>query len=508
MATYTEFTWADGSGGGTPLSAANLNAMTAGIAAAHTGATDALEHFTFAIPENYAGIDPTGVADSAAALATALGDAKGSGPCVIPPGTYRIDSRISLTLDDDEDLHVIAHGAKFVCYNASSSSTGRLFKFEPSQTSPTNVSSVTESQSSSYGANAIRITTLAVASTSGIAAGDYVRVMADDVVDGPDVDIRSGQTCKVLEVSGSNVIVAGNLLDPFTTSVRLLRISAARLRWEGGLFTDSAAILAGSTGYSALFCPLLLVRPHFSDMDFLDVMGPAISIYSTWAGLIDNVRFRHLSNDTGIYGYGINDGSELLTATRILAERCRHAYTTAAVTSSAATSDYWRYGRAFGAKVSGTAVCTLATAWDTHGDGRGIQFINCDAHDCESHSQLRGIYNVVRGGMVTGACQSGVVLCNDTSTGGESYGHDISGLVIDGATYRIFVVSHTSHGPSSNPSYFHDCVILSRDTSDPIFYAADSTLHHARIAVAAGGTRTGGSGTYSIAVMTEATDTA
>lgn len=500
--TYSGPTWVNG--GSPELSAANLQAMTDALESVYEGV-----NAVWATAAEYPGMDPTMATSSASALGTAMDDARG-GTLVIPPGLYDIDARITTTLDDGDDLRVLAYGATFVC-DVTSSSQGRMFRFANTVDTATTVSSVVESKTSGapYGFNDIWITTLTVASTSGIAAGDYVRVVADDVVDGPDVTVRSGQTCKVIEVSGSDVIVSGRLRDSYTTSVRLARISSARLTWEGGTFTDSAAILAGGTGYGELIETRLLVRPTFKHTDFVNVMGPAFGIRHCLGWLIDDVHFRWLHNESSsAYGYGINSYGELGTATHVYAERVRHAYTTAAeVCGTGANIE--QYGRAYGDRIiGGLAHATLATAWDTHGDGRGIQFIDCDAYDCESGFQLRGIYNIVRGGQVVGDCQSGVVIVNDASSGGESYGHDISGLTITGTTYRIFSVAHATYGPSTNPSYFHDCVIHDRDTSDPIFYADDSTLHHARIAVASGGTRTGTAGTATIAVMTEASDTA
>lgn len=506
MATYTTTSWVNGTS--PSLSATNLLNIETGIEDAHNGATNALEHIVFAIPENYAGIDPTGTSDCASALSSAFTDALGK-TLVIPPGTYRVDSRVTVTMDDGDDLHVIADGAQFVCYSTSTTS-GRLFRFENTTDTAKTVSAVAESVTTGtpYANQDIQITTLTCSGVTGIAVGDWVRIYADDVVTGPDVNVRSGQWATVVDISGSDVIVAGHLRDAFTTTVKLARAATPKLTWRGGEFTDSAAIWATTTGAGECIEARLLIRPEFSHMYFHQMNGPGIRFRRCYQWLADDLEFLDLKDDGTCYGYGINDDSEFGLASRLKATRVRHAYTTSAATASAGGT-IETFGRAYGTRVvDSVAVDTSSAAWDTHGDAWGIQFINCDAHNCQSHTKFRGLYNVVRGGLATGQNQGGVVLVNDTSSGGESYGHDISGLTIQGATYRIFDVTHNTYGPSSNPSYFHDCIILDRDTTDPIFYANNSTLHHARIAVAAGGTRTGTAGTATIAVMTEASDTA
>ena len=75
---YNKQTWADGAGGGTPISAARLNSMEDGIAAA--------------LPTTViagSGIDPTGTSDSSSAMQAKITAAGVNGTVYFPPGTYR-----------------------------------------------------------------------------------------------------------------------------------------------------------------------------------------------------------------------------------------------------------------------------------------------------------------------------------------------------------------------------------------------------------------------------------
>ena len=555
---YSKQTWANDLAGGTPLSAARLNVMESGIETADkhvrsgtgspesavtapvgdlytdtatgklylkasgtgntgwtekgaAGAAGSIAGMVQATVANYPTIDPTGVADSSGALSTALADARG-GTLLIPPGTYLVNSRITVTLTDGQDLHVIADGAKFVC-GSTSTSQGRMLRFTNTVGTVRNVTTVSETitAANEYGFQNIPIATLTCSTTpTGIAINDFVRVVADDLVPGPAAGsvVRSGQTCQVVNVSGNDVVVRGHLRDAFTTNVRLARLASPRLTWEGGRFTDSAANIAASTTRGELIETRLMIRPSFAGMIFEELMGAAFNTRHSLGWLIDDVHFRFLHNQSSaVYGYGIVDCGELGIASRLHANGVRHAYTTVAEDTTSTNASIEQYGRTYGTKVvNSTAHACMAAAWDTHGDAWGVQFINCDSYDSEGAFHLRGRYCIVAGGRVVGPHQGSVVTIDDTSSSDTSYGHDISGLVIMDTTYRIFVVSNAS--VTSEPSYFHDCNILNRDTTDYIFHATNSVIQHRDIRVAAGGTRAAVSGTASVAIMTAATDTA
>lgn len=460
---------------------------------------------------NYPTIDPTGVSDSTSALSTAAAAAVAlNGTLVIPPGTYRVDTRVTITLNDNQGLYVIAHGATFVC-GSSSTSQGRLFRIVNTAGTTRTVTSIVEAitTANEYGFNNIWRTTLTCSTTpTGIVAGDYVRVFADNAVEGADIDVRVGQTCSVVAVNGNDVVVSGVLRDNFSTNPRLARLSAAQFTWSGGNFTDSAAILAASVGCGELIETRLLIRPRLENMSFINVMGPAIRTRHSYAWRMDDIQFRWLHNQSSAaYGYGINDDGEFGIATRIHAERVRHAYTTASETWVNGAVE--QFGRAYGTKIiNGVGHGCMAATWDTHGDAEGIEFHGCTSVDGEGAYHFRGRKCRVFGGSVRGPHQGAVVTCDDASSGDISQAHYISGLVIEDVTGDIFVCSNATDGPATIPSYFVDCQILSRDTTKYIFKAVDSMIEHRGIGVAAGGTRALKTGTGSISLMTVAADTA
>jgi hypothetical protein len=97
--TFTPFTWADGSGGGTPITAAQLNRIETGLESMDDR-VDALEDAGAGTP-GYSNVRTLGAVgddftDDTNAFQTAL---TAGGLIYVPPGTYRINATLNLTSD-------------------------------------------------------------------------------------------------------------------------------------------------------------------------------------------------------------------------------------------------------------------------------------------------------------------------------------------------------------------------------------------------------------------------
>ena len=430
----------------------------------------------FATADNFAGIDPTGATDSAAGLTAAFAAAAGM-TLLIPPGTYLINSRITIT---NQSVRVSAHGAVFVCGN-NSSLEGSIFRFTATMGTTRSVSSVVEAITTDgrFGNNGenMWVTSLTCTTTpTGIVAGDWIKVAADDLLADYQTGARSGQFAQVVEVSGSVVVVAGVLRDPFTTNVRLAKANTAKVTWDGGTFRATQAILDGATGVGAPLQFRWLLFPEVSSVHAESLAGPFVDMRGCFGATGEDISANWLQDKTGSpgkYGYCVNDSSELSTYSRIKASRVRHAFTTGTTSVPAGNADLGNFGRSFGARVSdGWCYGATQTAWDTHGDADLAEFHGCVSVDSYAGFGLRGTRNLVMGGMVKGEHPGGCLTVSTTSSSAYAYGSWFHGVTIDGITSPAVVsISRDNGGIESRPSYVTGLMIRSRNTANPIIKA-------------------------------------
>lgn len=444
-----------------------------------------------ASPDNFPGIDPTGVANSATALQTFLNSIPDGGIGVIPPGTYSITSRLEMS---GKSMTIRAYGARIV-----SSVTGGGVRMTGGFGTVINVNTITErlTTAGEYGNNGenMWVTDLALASTpSGWKKGDLVKIVADNVPPDPDIaTLRSGQHCTVIAASGANVTLAGTLRDEFTTNPRIAKCLTYRMTWEGGSFRNTDAVLSGGTMAQFAFQARALIGPMFRDIDVESVAGPAFDLRHCYgASVLDCSIGNAEDRGSAFYGYGVNDCGEFTTVDNLKARRVRHAYTTGASGTTAGNADLTAFGRAFGAIVSNcVAHGTSNGAFDAHGDGDNISFLNCVAVDCYGGFGLRGTNHRVVGGIVQGFTPGAAVSSSTYSSAKYSHGSIVSGLVMDGIRGdAIYAMNDTAGaGVETRPLYVDNVTIKNRLTSKAVIRADKATVHVGTINVASGGTR-------------------
>lgn len=116
-----------------------------------------------------------------------------------------------------------------------------------------------------------------------------------------------------------------------------------------------------------------------------------------------------MSDDDLLYlGYGINEfGANLGGDIQgMRSERVRHLYTTN-------ISSVMPYGQPVGTRVNGTAIASMAAAFDTHAPGLDIEFDDCKAHGGKRVAfQIRSRRTKIRGGTATGFVGAAVWIPN------------------------------------------------------------------------------------------------
>lgn len=485
-------------GGSHPISAIS-GLQTALDALAASSSPGGVAGIVYAVAPTYA-VDTTGATSSVAGLLAAFTAVPQGGKLVIPPGTYKIDSVLTL---QNKHITIEAWGAHFIYTSATAA-----IVMQGSMGTTYNVSSVTETSSTSYArGEQLPVTNLVLSSApTGWAVGDYVKIAADNFVPPSNSTVRSGQVMQVIAVSGTSVSLNGWLRDTYTTNVRIAKMpanstGAYRMEWYGGTgYHDSTVMASGTMGY-ALLQASRLVEPVISGFRAINASGPAIYTGHTYKARVLNCSAHRLLDGGSVYGYGVDDGGEFTLVSGFMAERIRHAYTTGP-SQAAAGGNVGDFGRVHGAVVlAGICHGSTQVAWDTHGDADSVQFIGCQAIDCYYGFQLRGTRHRIVGGRVLGPSYPGAVQVTTAATTSlNSWGHFIGGgLILEDIAGDALVFNSESDESANLPNIVDGVAIYNRLTTKKIIATTNMPVQYGRIVVPSGGTRHSVSGTGSIA---------
>jgi hypothetical protein len=198
-----------------------------------------------------------------------------------------------------------------------------------------------------------------------------------------------------LQVSGTTrgtasgtayVLVAGTLIDDYTTSPVMRLMTQAKFRIDGGLRIAASGDVDAVVGAANREPAIVLKGVIGANID--------IDIDSAWTRAVQltgcyrcdvNARVWHLPNDDSdnAYGYGVEVfGATEKCAVRVTARRVRHAFTTNIDTNSTFASVVpIRAGVPKHNIISGIADGPLATGFDTHNGAYYTQFKDCTVID-------------------------------------------------------------------------------------------------------------------------------
>lgn len=276
-------------------------------------------------------------------------------------------------------------------------------------------------------------------------------------IDKSDSESRTGQFFDVNNVSngvGSAVITLnGRLHDPVTTNIRIARLRTDKIvKLHGGKVGRSAAIITAQTA-GTLINGNAAYRPELKDVEFGNNIAQTVVMVGCYNYLIDSVRSTWaFDNGSTKFGYGIMDNNSAYGIIRnCLFYGHRHAVSDDTTRIGPNNADPAKYGRTFANKIIGnTAISSTSSAFDTHHASLANEFIDNTVIDGASYAiGLRGRKHVVRGLTVRGA--RGAINIFTESGGGESWGHRISDIFVDGFISIGVRVSANSGTVDDNP---------------------------------------------------------
>lgn len=270
---------------------------------------------------------------------------------------------------------------------------------------------------------ALGATTLTLASTSSLAAGDEL-ILGSNVPFANDALRYKGERVRIKSVDSATVVtIRGFLRDSYAVanSASVEKVSSLR----GVTLRDFALVNTAPNTNTAQALQLELCRDfHIERVHTEGIDGAGIVLKNCADGTVHAPRFRDHTDNSGAgrYGYGLllSCATEQVVVSDPVARRVRHAVTTDGVDNERGVVRDCTIA-------NGRARECTSGAWDTHYNCENILFTACAAADGSYFGfQLRGKRVKVQGGSVD-RCQAGVTIF-DAADGGIIKGLDIRDL--------------------------------------------------------------------------------
>jgi Ca2+-binding RTX toxin-like protein len=269
---------------------------------------------------------------------------------------------------------------------------------------------------------------------SGLAAGDWVKIISDDKLPGDhvegDLPSRMGQAMEVLRVQGNAVTFKGALIDQskYDTNIRASTYDSGKLVIKDGE-------IVGDQKRTAWNDPLLQLRSlmdaQVENVTVRDGVGRGIGLVDCVLTEITDVTTKNLMDGgSAALGIGVSSASSIgTTVTGLYAQNVTHAADNNAMGVKANSGYIERYGGDIGMDVSNSiAVSTRDFAWSWHSEALNGTFDKVMAFDCYGFLMARGIGGQMRDSGGAGN-DRGIILYEY----GDQDGRNIS---IDGVTLR------------------------------------------------------------------------
>lgn len=375
-----------------------------------------------------------GVTDDTVALQSAVDAVPDGGTLFIPAGSYKITETLSST---GKSLHIQGQGATLV-----QSASVNVLSINGEWGTIYSVSGLADTTEVDGAESSLFCTDVTLSSApSGIAKGDIVRLIADDVILGDrptdgTAKSRVGQFFTVFDVDGTTVTLVGRPLDSYTTNIRLVKLERKTASVTGLRIESADAVTYAGAGitFYGLYAPV-------ADMSFGPLATPACTFRGCFAPRAD-ITVDRLDNvpSTGRIGYGLYDASSEHGQYKVVAGNVRHAYSDGSPQIEAGDTRPGYYGRPYGHRITGHAYGTAAQAFSPHSSGRQITFDSISATNCHGLVGLRGTDCRVLNAVAENCNYALIVLDEEDFNVGMDSG-DMSdawseGHVIDGLTVK------------------------------------------------------------------------
>ena len=303
-------------------------------------------------------------------------------------------------------------------------------------------------QSVSLASDALGQTTVTYGSLpNGIKVGDWIKVVADDVLPGDHLDgslpTRLGQALQVTAIDANTVTLSGVLADQglYQTNVRATTYQSGALTLKNGEIVSDQ-----SQSWSMPLVELRnAVAPHIENLSLHDGRGYAVSIVDCVNAQVTDITVKNMLDGNTI-GIGVHSMTSTGTSVNgLYAENVTHAADNNCIgnTANAARADL--YGADIGMYVTNSvAYGTRNFAWSWHSEANDSVFDSVMAFDSYGFLMARGIGNVMldSGGANN---QRGVVLY-------EWGNDDARDIVVQNVTLKetLYYASITINAPANN----------------------------------------------------------
>lgn len=389
--------------------------------------------------------DPTGLTNSWQAFQDAMSDCPDGGTLTVPAGKYLIDGP-DLANVPGRSIKIEGYGATLI----RARSGGRLITLTGLWDSNVQVTSLTSGTIT----EAFMVQPTLTAAHAGIMPwkrGDVVKVFSDDTIPGVrDTGSLSGQFMTVFSTQEGSTTFLSQLRDPLSTNVRMARLRPCQATISGLEFDMTDAMASSAVGETIGMSSI--TNAVVEDVTIRRSPGQAITMASCYGYLIENTAVLWAWNDSSQrYGYGVNDNaSQGGTVHNCRFAQVRHAFTDSNITNAVGSENPAVFGRSYGWHVSDcTADSCTASGFDTHAGGQNGTFSNCVVYNSPIGFSFRGREHSMTACRAE-KCAMGIRLFNE-SAGGESWGHDINGLRVDGST--VSMIEFVNNAGGSNPNF-------------------------------------------------------
>jgi hypothetical protein len=232
------------------------------------------------------------------------------------------------------------------------------------------------------------VSVLTIASSTGYAEGDIVKIVSTD--EQPDFWVAGrylGQFAVIDSIAGNNLTLDRLITD---ASLYINNVNIAILNRHTVDILNANINVAEPTDNLAVILIRDMVSPTTSNITINDSKDACILFKSCFGYLSDNDTIINALDNSGSsnFGYAIEDSScDNGRVKNLLSTGSRHAFTTNSHTSSGGVD--MSCGYTTRAEVNGKAYGATSGAWDTHPGAIGVTFLNCKAFSSQAFGQSR-----------------------------------------------------------------------------------------------------------------------
>lgn len=358
------------------------------------------------------GATPGTTTDQSSAFSAAIEEAAVRGvPLVVPPGTYRMNSALTIP----SSVRIEMHADTVLDYSKSSA---------------TNFLNVNGSSGTPITTTRIPVGSKTVSlSGHSLSPGDWVLVRSEDVFDPHSTSITHGELIQVASVGTGTVTFRTSVCDEYTTGVTITPVTMNRdVVIRGGVIRGDGVAGSDKGGLRASLAENLTL----DGVKFHRIDRAHVFIRDSVNARVENCIFDYAESTTMGYGVAFNDSTRDSTVKFCTFRAVRHAFTTGN-TSGPGVGGVVRRALFFGNTVEDTTYATSGSqlggdAIDTHTAAEDIWIIQNSINASAGKGiNMECVSGVISGNTIEDAVGNGIDYHNEANRAGRV---TISGNVV------------------------------------------------------------------------------